>query len=530
MAEDPATIEQAARFYQARDLPRTEAVCRTILARQPDHFDARHLLGVVCTQSGRHAEAVQHLAQASRLRPRHAQVLFNLGNAHQGLDDHEPAIEAYRQALRAAPNDPGALNNLGTSLRALKRLDAAIDCYRTLLAVAPDYAPAHNNLASVLRDADRLAEAEHHFRQALATAPPDTPAVRLADVVNGLGQVLMELGRHQEALAICQSFRAAHPDQAAMQWNESLVLLLQGRYREGWTAYEARWLVPEHDRPHPDARVLDPAAVAGQRVLVTTEQGRGDMIQFARYLPMLARRGAAVTFSTYPDLVALMTGLDGVQAVVSADDPDPAYDQRTSLLSLPLAFGTDADSIPAAVPYLRIAPERRAAWRQRLAAAPRPRVGLCWWGSQHLPLRSMPLATLAPVLARGDVAFHALQKDIEPADRTWIATRPEVADHTGSIADFADTAGLIAAMDLVITIDTAVAHLAGALGRPTWVMLPFNADWRWLLDRADCPWYPTVRLFRQTRRGDWGPVVAQVAQALRDHRFDPPNPLTHGSG
>jgi tetratricopeptide (TPR) repeat protein len=506
-----ASIEEAARHYRERDLPATERCCRAILTHQPRHFDALHLLGVVCIRTDRHAEAVDHLSRAAAERADNAQLWLNLGNAHQGLHQHPQAIEAYERALALNAGDPGLLNNLGSSLRQLGRTDEAIGRFRQVLVLHPDHAPAHNNLAAALADADQLEAAVVSYRRALAAAPADTPPDRLASVVNGLGKVLLDLGRLEEALAACRDLQARYPDLNVVEWNASLALLLQGAYAEGWPKYEARWQVPEHDAPHPDMRVLDLATVAGQRVLVTGEQGRGDIIQFARYAPLLAECGAIVTLSVYPDLVALMRTMPGVAAVIGDDEPDPAYDQRTPLLSLPLAFGTELATVPNQVPYLWPPDDRLALSDPR----DRPRVGVVWSGSMQSRARSaIPPCLLGPLLQREGVEFHVLQKDMLETDRAWLETQPGVMQHSDALGDFADTAALIMQMDLVITIDTAVAHLAGALARPVWIMLPFNPDWRWLVGRDDSPWYPTARLFRQVRRRDWGGVVQRVVAAL----------------
>jgi len=211
-----------------------------------------------------------------------------------------------------------------------------------------------------------------------------------------------------------------------------------------------------------------------------------------------------------------MRTLDGVERVIALDEPEPAADIVTPLLSLPLAFDTRLETVPAQVPYLHAPAGRLAAWQQRLGPRTAPRVGLCWWGSQHIPKRSLPIETLLPVLSIAGIEVHALQKEIPAAQRDWLDECGLLHDHSGMLADYADTAALIALLDLVVTIDTSVAHLAGALGKPVWIMLPHSADWRWLLGRNDSPWYPTARLFRQQRAGDWGCVVAEVAQALRD--------------
>jgi hypothetical protein len=309
---------------------------------------------------------------------------------------------------------------------------------------------------------------------------------------------------------------ALNSDPGRAKWYASLVLLALGRFSEGWEKYEFRYAVDGQTPPHAGARVLDLAEIGGKRVLVCAEQGFGDTILFARYAGLLAHAGAVVSLAVYPELKPMLREMDDIATVIELGE-DPPFDLVTAFPSLPLAFRTELASIPAQVPYLRVPARQLAAWRERLGPRRKPRLGICWWGSQHIPQRSMPIATLSAVLDRTDLDLHIVQKEIAPSDRDWLAAHPAVWDHSDALADFADTAALIGLMDLVITIDTAVAHLAGALARPVWILLPFSADWRWLLDRADSPWYPTARLFRQPQPGDWNSVVVAVSRALAEH-------------
>jgi hypothetical protein len=237
---------------------------------------------------------------------------------------------------------------------------------------------------------------------------------------------------------------------------------------------------------------------------------------------MLARQGAHVALETYTDLTALMRTLDGVETVIADGEPEPPSDIVTPLLSLPLVFGTEVRSIPAEVPYLAPPADRLAAWRKRLGPRTSPRVGVAWWGSQHIPKRSLPIETLLPLLALSGFEFHALQQEIPPAQLEFLSAHPLLTHHSDELSDFADTAALISLLDLVVTIDTSVAHLAGALGKPVWIMLQHSADWRWLLERDDSPWYPTARLFRQQKRGDWAGVVSDVVRAFAHLRLPAP--------
>jgi len=515
----PPLMAEAARLYAARQLAEAAACCEAVIADEPAHFEAHHLLGVLSLDLGRHEAAREALQRAVSLNPRSPRARYNLGNLFQTLGRHEEAESAYRAALALAPDHAEALNNLGNSLRALGRHAEAIDCYRAALGHRPDHAPAFYNMGRSLADLDRLDEAEASLRAALAAPVKPADAHRLTDVRDALAAVLVELGRDQEALATTR----LNPPTPLAEWNESLMLLRMGRFRDGWPKYERRWSLPgfregeDAERAVPTELALD--RVSGRRVLLRGEQGRGDIIQFARYAPMLARHAASVTLAVFPDLVRLLATLPDV-AVIEAAAVPPPHDVEAALLSLPLAFATDFDSIPAEIPYLSADPALRAVWATRLGPRNVPLIGLCWWGSQHIPERSIPLPLLAPLLAVRGVAFHAVQKELSEEDRGWMRAHGGVADHSDALTDFAETAALLSHLDLVITIDTAVAHLAGAMGVPTWLLLRRSADWRWLRGRGDSPWYPTMRLFRQDRRGKWEPVVASVAAALERRRSD----------
>jgi tetratricopeptide (TPR) repeat protein len=522
LPDDPgAGIEAAARHYRAHDYVAARRACDAILARQPRHFDALHLRGVLHLEQGRPGEGLEYLRRAEHERPDEPRLQFHIGNTLLALKLFDEATIAFRRSLALRPGDVDTLNNLGNALSGGLRHDEAIVCFRQALAIRPDAPQVLYNLGRALLTLDRLEEADGSFRAALAFAGPTVEATRLIDLYNSLSEVLIQQGRHDEALAVCRGVPVSIADAPAIRWNENLTLLMLGDYAEGWRKYECRFLVPEHDPPREGAAALDLGRVAGQRVLVFPEQGRGDMIQFARYLPLLAARGAHVLVEMYADLKPLFETIDGVAQVVTPDAPMPEHDKLTPLLSLPLAFGTTVENIPAQVPYLRVPEPRIARWAARLGPRMRPRIGIAWWGSQHIPRRSMAIGTLAPVLRMPGLDFHALQKDFPPGDRDWLVAHPLAADHSAALEDFADTAALIAHMDLVISIDTSAAHLAGALGVPVWIMLPFSPDWRWLREREDSPWYPTARLFRQTRRGDWDDVVRRVAEALSVERFRP---------
>jgi Flp pilus assembly protein TadD len=511
-----ATIDEAARYYAAGDLGQAAQICLAIIRGDPLHFDALHLLGVICTNQGQHADGISYLLRAEALHSNNGRLWANLGAAFGAVQCFDNAVHAYQRALELNYRDAGVLNNLGLALQGLERRQEALDVFLDALALDPGNDPALYNLARAQVAVGNLAEGEAVFRALQARLAPDTPTERTAEVTNELARAVADQGRPDDALELLRTAAAQRPDIVSFRWNEALLLLQLGRFKEGWAAYETRWDVPSHDRAHPDYAVLDLHRVAGQRILVQSEQGRGDVIQFLRYIRPLAARGARITLSVYQDLVPLALEMPDVERVVGPDDDEAAYDLLTGLMSLPLAFGTAIATIPAKVPYLRAPAAKIGRMQHHLGPKSAPRVGVVWSGSSASLTRSaMPPAALEPLLLRSDVEFHCLQKEIRPDDRSWLERTAVIMTHEAVLRDFGDTAALIEAMDLVISIDTAVAHLAGALAKPVWLMLPFNPDWRWLLGRDDSPWYPTARLFRQPVPDDWDAVVRSVAASLQ---------------
>lgn len=422
-----------------------------------------------------------------------------------------------RASLVIEPDEPTTLNNLGEVLRHLDRFEDAIACYRRAIAQVPDYAEAYDNTGCALVMAGQPEAALPWHRRAIALKQ-DFALAR-----ERLGSVLIGLNRHEEDLRALRRGLARDPDVAKLRLSEAWVLLALGRYDLGWKALEARW-IPRKDGPpavdrhgdHP--RWRGRGKLAGRTIVIHAEQGNGDTIQFCRYGPLLNRRGARVIVEVQHTLVDLLRSLDGVSAVVPMDADVGPFDWHCPLMSLPLGFRTTVESIPAEVPYLTAPADRVAAWRARLGPRTgRRRIGIAWAGNPdhgQNRTRSVPLARLAPLLDRTDCEFHIAITPVPPADRAAVDARANLVDYSTALGDFADTAALLSLMDLVISVDTSVAHLGGALGLPTWVLLPFSAEWRWLVGRADSPWYPTARLFRQAAPSDWDSVVRAVIGAL----------------
>jgi tetratricopeptide (TPR) repeat protein len=483
------------------------ACYRHAVGLKPDFAAGFNNLGIALLQKGEFAQAQRALERALEAKPDYAGAWFNLGNVLAGRDEHAKAVEHYRQALTLDPNHIDALNNLGAALNELGESDEAASCYQRVLALQPANAAAHNNFGRVLAQRDELDGAIWHFREAIALQP------HAIDAHINLGNVLLEQGdasaahqSYERALAIDPSHESAH-------WNDGLALLVQGELAEGFHRW--RWNVAASKRfSAPEWRGEE---LNGETILIHAEQGFGDAIHFARYIPLVAARGGRVVFEAPVELHRIFANIEGVDEVIAFGDRLPEFTWQCPLLSLPLAFKTTLRNIPDSVPYLSADPESIADWQRRIAG-PELKVGLVWAGrpehkrDRH---RSMALAELAPLASIPNVAFYALQKGaaVSEAEHAPDGMRLEILSPL--LGDFADTAAAIMALDLVITVDTSVAHLAGALGKPVWILHAYAPDWRWLEKRSDSPWYPTAELFRQDASRRWAPVVNDVAAELR---------------
>lgn len=454
----------------------------------------------------------------------HVAVLKNLGDLHAGQGKNDEAIECYRQALRLDPVLPEVLNDLGTLLLEGGRGDEAIGCYAEALRHRPAYPDALNNLGTALHGDGRLDEAVRCYRFALSLEP-SRPEIHY-----NLANALEELGRFDEAVCGYVEARRLRPDYAKAHWNEALLRLLRGEFAAGWSQYEWRWAVGgPHGHPLP---LWDGSALDGRTILLHCEQGFGDGIQFIRYARMVKARGATVVVACPRPLERLFGTVAGIDRVATNTGHIPACDCQAPLLSLPLLFGTDLATIPGDTPYVHPEPGAVAAWRRRLGGLPGIKVGLVWRGTAtHRNDRNRSIApeALATLLETPGCTFVGLQKEAKAGDEAAFAGLGHFIDVADDLRDFADAAAAVANLDVVISVDTAMAHLAGALGRAAWVLLPFVPDWRWLLERADSPWYPSARLFRQPARGDWQTVITQASREL--HKFGglppalAPNPI-----
>ena len=487
------------------------------LALQPDLAPALCNRGIALHALNRHEEALASLDAALARAADIAEAHLNRGSVLDDLKRHEEAIASYDAALTLRPEYAEALSNRGVALHALGRDAEALQSFDRALMIRPEYAEALTHRGATLDAMQRYDEALANYNRAIALKP------EFADAYGNRGATFYNLQRLDEALTDFDRALALRPDLPEAHWNQATARLITGDYVRGFAEYEWRWqretmASSKRDFPQPLWRGED---ITGKTVLLHSEQGFGDSIQFCRYAPALAARGARVILEVEAPLQRLMTTLvtplaGGIEVDRQRLGPVPAFDAYCPLLSLPLAFGTQLDTVPSVTPYLDAQAGDIAGWSERLAEQRRPRIGLAWSGNpNHLrdAERSIALEALLPLVGL-DATFVSLQKELRAADAAVLASHSGILQVDEHLKDFADTAALIAALDLVVTVDTSVAHLAGALGKPVWLLLPFIPDWRWLLERETSPWYPTARLFRQddTRRYDG--VIARVRDAL----------------
>jgi Tfp pilus assembly protein PilF len=505
---------QAYSSFQHGDLERTQRLCAGILQHRPEDFDALHLLGMLNFQRHRMVEALHFLSQALKVNSGSADALSNLGLALAATGRAEEAIASYRNALRLAPDHPEILYNLGNACLELGRIDEALSSYDGVLARAPGHVGARVNRGNTLLRFNRPLEAIAGYDAALA-AMPGHP-----QILTNRGHALRRLDRPLEALADFEAAVAAAPEFPEARFESAMTQLTLGNFDAGWKAYEWRWKTGAfaRHRAQPAAPLwLGDTPIAGKTILLHAEQGFGDTIQFIRYAPLVAKRGANVICEVQPELLPLLSQLEGI-TVMAAGEPRPAFDLHCPMLSLPLAFKTQPETIPAAIPYLRAPLERVAIWRDRLPPG-HPRAGFVWSGQpshNNDGNRSIALARLAVLFENPPFDCFSLQSDLRDADADVLRGLPNLIHLGSGFRDFADTAAIVSLLDFVISVDTAVAHLAGAMGKPVVILLPYAADFRWMRNREDTPWYPTAKLFRQPAFGDWDGVIDRLRDELRN--------------
>ena len=513
----------------------------------PSKAEPTYKAGRLLLESGKYQEALARFDLLQTMMPRRAEVFRDRGVCLYRLNRREAAAASYRKALEIEPRNHDYHNDLASILLGLRSFEEALVHFRKAIEIKPDFVAALNNLGIALVDLQRFEEALPVFNRGLSISPD------LAQLFSNKANALKALGRHDEALAAYDRAIALKPDYVkahcnrgacldemlradeafssfknalAFQsdypeahWNLGLNRLRVGDLKTGWIESEWRWKCPGlrlEERKIERPLWLGVEPLDGKVLLLHSDQGLGDALQFCRYAPLAAARGAKVILEVQRSLRDLLDGLAGVSMVISKGEALPDFDFHCPLCSLPLAFDTTIETIPSAAPYLSV-DSRGKQWEGRLHSSGLPRIGLVWSGNPgHLNdrKRSIALKTLLPLL-EVKAQFLSLQKDIRSGDLAVLRDRHDILDFGPELGNFSDTAALVAQLDLLISVDTSVAHLAGALGRPVWILLPYAPDWRWLLDRMDSPWYPTASLFRQSETREWGPVVLQVGEALR---------------
>jgi len=558
MSQAAQLFQAAYRYHQAGDFHRAEQLYRQMVQTDPANALAWSLLGAACAALGKLGEAADSFRAAIRVKPDYLEAYNNLGILLTNQGRLEEAVTTLEQALRLRPDAADTHNHLGSARASQGRLDEALASYQEALRLRPDYTEAHNNLGILFMNQGRLDDAEASFQRALRLQPglvealtnrgnvrarrgdfdqasadfrqalalrPDYQPAHLA-----LGSTLGRQGNLEEAAASYRRALQLNPRDAEAHYNLGTALLLLGNFAEGWPEYE--WRHPGFKKRNFAQPAWDGSPLGGKTILLYAEQGLGDTIQFLRYAPLVKQRGGTVVVECQPALVPLLTGCHGIDQLVPGRSPLPAFDFQASLLSLPRIFGTTLATIPAEVPYVFPDTDLVEQWRQEMSSKGAFKIGIAWQGDPRHSEdrnRSIPLAHFASLADIPGVRLISLQKGPGAEQLTALGDDRMAVTDLGSRLDettgpFLDTAAVMKNLDLVITCDSACAHLAGALAVPVWVALAFAADWRWLLHRADSPWYPTMRLFRQQRPGDWPEVFARMAQAVRQRcrRSTPP--------
>jgi tetratricopeptide (TPR) repeat protein len=541
-------LQDALSLHQQGRLREAEKLYARALKAAPDNFDALHLLGLINAQTGQMGEAYRLMSAALKINPNVPDVLVNFANVLHGLKRDDEALASIDKALALRPGDPDALLHRGNALNALNRPNEALPCFDAVLARNPGHRDALLNRGIARATLGDHQQALADFDAVLARMPKDAETLynratalielgRYAEALLALddalavwpqhlrawtnhGRALQALNRHEEAVASFDKALAIDKNYSDAHFNAALSLLTLENLQRGFAEYEWRWRrtgITDARRGYRGRLWLGEFPLDRRTILLPAEQGLGDTIQFVRYAPLLAQKGAKVVLEVQPVLKELLSTVSGVASCHARGETLPAFDVYCPLGSLPLALKTEPSSIPTAIPYLRADDAHIAKWRPALEALPGKRVALAWAGhARHANdrNRSIDLTLLEPLFACEGVSFVSIQRDLRDNDAARLAEFG-ITDFGPRLTDMTDTAAVLALADLSISVDTSVVHLAGAMGREAWVMLPFAPDWRWTLTKERSPWYPQVRLFRQHAAGDWPNVIATVRDALR---------------
>jgi tetratricopeptide (TPR) repeat protein len=481
----------------------------------PEYAGALNNRGLVLKGLNRIEDALASYDKAIQLNPEYAGAFNNRGIALKNANRFEDALASYDKAIQLNPEYAEAFNNRGLVLKDLNRFEDALASYDKAIQLNPEYAEAYNNIAIVLKDLNRLEEALASYDKAIQLNP------EYAEAYNNRGTVFREMRCFEDELKCYNKAIELKPDYAGAYWNKSLLRILAGEYKEGWELYEWRRRMDslkEYYPNHPQPLWLGNDSLAGKKILIQSEQGLGDTLQFCRYLLMLKElKPERIIFEVNRPLVFMMVTLGIGMDIIQKKSPLPSFDYYCPLLSLPHAFKTSLDTIPAQTPYLSADTDKSAYWSKKLGQKKKFRIGLAWSGSpshHNDHNRSLSFSQLKSLFSL-PFEFHSLQKEIRKEDKKNLNKHKNVIQHQDDLKDFTDTAALADQMDLIISVDTSVAHLAGALGKKLWILLPYMPDYRWMLDREDTPWYPSARLFRQPKNADWESVIKNLNTELK---------------
>jgi len=517
-------LTQAVEFQNQGNMLKAKEAYQQVVKIQPTNFECWHILGIFEYQNGNFDEALKIFKRVVSIHPRFAPVHSNLGLVLQDLKRYEEAVSSYEKAIGIDNTLYAAHNNLGNAFKDLGQFDRALQSYQAAIVCVPDYPEALYNLAEICKVLKQWESSLTFYNRAIYSRPS------YPEALNNRGLMLQFLNRVDEALESFDQTLEIWPEYAPAHSNKSLALLLLGQYREGWEEHEWRWKMKEFTSAQrhfkqpqwvgQGTRVDSEGALNGKTILVHCEQGIGDTLQFCRYLPYLMETGAQILFEVQASVHSLMKQIVNPASLIKQGDPIPEFHFHCPLISLPYALRNSAPQIPSKYSYLKSDLHRIDKWQGKLGAKLKPRIGFVWSGNIHHhndAFRSLPLQLLLPYLLEiaKDFEWVSLQKEYRESELDILAQVPGFKNWSDSMDDFEDTAAICDLVDLVITVDTSVAHISGCLGRPTWLMLPFAPDWRWLLGRTDSPWYQSFKLYRQKEISDWKSVLDIVIQDLK---------------
>ncbi len=520
------SLTEAVQLHQQGHIQEAQQIYLSVLQSDPNNFDAKHLLGVTYLQSAQYPLALENIQAALQINPNSAAAHSNLGRVQHETKLYEEALKSYDQAIALKKDFAEAHYNKGNALRELKRMAEATEAYQQAIAYKSDYAAAYQNLGVVAHELRDYETAVAYYDKTIAIQSTH------AQAHSNRGVALKAQHHIAAALKSFDLSIAIDPQYAQAYWNKAVTLLLDGQYEKGWQLFEWGWPAKQRGPQRHTELTLWTGIypLKGKNILLHTEQGYGDVIQFCRYVKTVHDLGATVWLEVPSSLVDLMQTLEGVHAVIPAGQPIPEVDFHCPLMSLPKALKTTLATIPNHNPYLQADPAKSNHWQNKLAAFQNTKVGLVWSTGAHPNQpeaamanaeRNVPLELFAAHLQHANIDFFSLQKG-DPAESHIQGREKEYwpkgtfQNFASELHNFADTAALIAQLDLVITVDTSTAHLAAAMGKPVWILVKADGCWRWLIDIEHSPWYPSARIHRQAADRNWQPVLERVAQALQE--------------